>query len=618
MELNAKIKQKLEQPALRISLVIVASIVVIVAGLCIGDAALYSNKVHKGVKVSDVQLGGETKSEALVELNRLSNVLERKTITITYKNNTWKANPRELDARIDTKKTIDKAFAIGRRGKFFKVVGDRIGLWFKPRNVEPVFTYDKNKLDEFIKGITKKVNRPAEDGEIKIVNSRAMIASSKDGRQVKKKVLVDRLLKAFAYKNSTSIELPVVVQKPDITEQDLSDVRDTVKQIIKAPVVLRYRDKKWEIPVTQISEWLEFNKVREGRDWGIDIKFDKDEMTGYLEQQTKEISTEPKDAEFKIEGDKVAIVPGNNGIEVDLDKACNDVFDASKTEDSREVMLVTETTKPKLTTEDAGKMGIKEKVSSYTTFFNGGQTSRVHNIQTLANSLDGNIVAPNETFSFNGTIGPRTAAKGYREAPAIINGELVPSLGGGVCQVATTLFNVIFFGGYEVVERHNHSFFISHYPTGRDATVSWDGPDLKFKNNTSAYVLIKTRTTSGSITISFYSTNQNIKVEYTTSGPSNYKSAPTKRVDDPTLAKGVTKVEERGIAGRDVSVYRIVYKNGKVAKKDTFFSRYPPGKSVVRIGTREVAAPPAPGATPPVTAKPTIPPTTVPAPIPGE
>ncbi len=616
MELNAKIKQRLEQPILRISLIIVASIVVIIAGLSIADAALYSNKVHKGVKVSGVQFGGDTRTEARAELNRLAHVLENKTITITYKNNTWKANPRELDVRIDADKTIDKAFAVGRSGKFAKVVGDRIGLWFKPRNIDLELAYNEDKLDKFIKRITKKVNQPAVDGAIKVVDGRAILTSSKDGREVKKTILVDQLFKAFAYKDISSIELPVVVQKPDIAENDLSDVRDTVKQIIKAPVVLKYRDKKWEIPVTEIAEWLDFAKVREGQDWGIDVKFDKDKVTGYLEEQTKEISTDPKDAEFKIEGDKVTIVPSNDGTKVDLDKASSDIFDASKTEDSREVMLATETSKPKLTTEDAGKMGIKEKVSSYTTFFNAGQTSRVHNIQTLASTLDGNIVAPNETFSFNGTIGPRTAEKGYREAPAIINGELVPSIGGGVCQVATTLFNVIFFGGYEVVERHNHSFFISHYPTGRDATVSWDGPDLKFKNNTSAYVLIKTQTVGGSITISFYSTTQNVKVEYTTAGPSNYRAAPTKRVDDPTLLKGATKVEQHGIAGRDVSVHRKVYKDGKLVKEDTFFSRYSPGKSVVRVGTREAATPPAPGTTTPTTIKPITTPTTMPAPAP--
>ncbi len=618
MELNDKIKQRFEQPSLRILLIIVASIVVIIAGLSIADAALYSDKIHKGVKISGVQLGGETRSEALAELNRLSDVLEHKTITITYKNNSWKVSPRELDARIDTKKTVDKAFSIGRTGNIIKVAGDRIGLWFKPRRVDPELAYDKDKLDKFIRSISKKVNQQAVDGAIKVVDGRAILTSSKDGREVKENILVSKLFKAFAYKDINNIELPVVVQKPDIEENALSDVKDTVKHIIKAPVVLKYRDKKWEIPVTEIADWLDFSKVREGQNWGIDVKFDKDKVTGYLEEQTKGIATEPKDAEFKVEGDKVTIVPSNEGTKVDLDKACSDIFDASKVEDSREVMLATETLKPKLTTEDAGKMGIKEKVSSYSTFFNAGQASRVHNIQTLASSLDGNIVAPNEVFSFNGTIGPRTAEKGYREAPAIINGELVPSLGGGVCQVATTLFNVIFFGGYEVVERHNHSFFISHYPTGRDATVSWDGPDLKFKNNTSAYVLIKTQTTGGSITISFYSTNQNIKVEYTTSGPSNYRPAPTKRVDDPTLPVGVTKIEERGIAGRDASVHRKIYKDGKLIKEDTFFSKYTPGKSVVRVGTRAAAAPPAPGTTTPTTIKPVTTPTTVPAPTPAQ
>lgn len=616
MEVNAETKQKVERRALRISVIIVASIIVIIAGFFVADAVAYTNKVHKGVKISGISVGGESRNGVVPELNQLSDALQHKTITIKYKGTTWKAKPSQLDVRVDVKKTFDKAFSIGKKGKFFDVVGERISLWFKPRNVDPEFTYDTDKLNKFVKGITKAMNQPAEDAAIKIVDGRAMITSSKDGRQVETKTLIAGLFKALSNKNISSIELPIVTQKPDITEKDLSGVKDTVKQMIKTPVTLKYRDKVWEIPESKISEWVDFNKVRDGQRWGVDVKLDKEEVTGYLEQQTKEIETEPKDAEFKIVGDKVTILPSNDGTEVDLEKAYEDIFDASKTYDSREVMLETKTTKPKLTTEDAENMGIKEKVSSYTTFFNAGQTSRVHNIQTLAGSLNGNIVAPGETFSFNGTIGPRTAEKGYREAPAIINGELVPSIGGGVCQVATTLFNVIFFGGYNVVERHNHSFFISHYPTGRDATVSWDGPDLKFKNDTTAYVLIKTQTTGGSITISFYSTNQNVKVDYTTWGPSNYRPAPTKRVDDPTLPKGVTKVQEKGIAGRDVSVHRKVYKNGKLLKEDTFFSKYQSGKSVVRVGTKAVETPPAAGTTTPVTTKPATPatpPTTVPA-----
>jgi hypothetical protein len=168
--------------------------------------------------------------------------------------------------------------------------------------------------------------------------------------------------------------------------------------------------------------------------------------------------------------------------------------------------------------------------------------------------------------------------------------ELVPSLGGGVCQVATTLFNTIFFGGYKVVERHNHSFFISHYPTGRDATVSWGGPDLKFKNDTDTYLLIKTKTTAGSITIDFYSTKRNIKVDYKTAGPSNFRPSTTQTVNDPSMPKGVKKVVDKGFSGRDVTVYRTVMLDGEVHIKDTFVSKYAPKKTIVHVGTGAVPA----------------------------
>ncbi len=182
-------------------------------------------------------------------------------------------------------------------------------------------------------------------------------------------------------------------------------------------------------------------------------------------------------------------------------------------------------------------------------------------------------------------LGDISLDNGYAEALIILGDQTIKGVGGGVCQVGTTMFNTIFFGGYEVIERHNHSFYISHYPLGRDATVSWGGPDLKFKNDTPAYILIKVKTTASSITVSFYSANQDVKVDYTTEGPTNFRDVPPQIIEDPAMPKGVSKQEEEGFSGRDVTVYRTVYRNGTEVRKDRFFSRYVPKKAVIRVGT---------------------------------
>lgn len=570
-------------------IVVVTTLLLFILG--VADAAYYSNKIHKGINISKVSLGGKGKDAAVRDIKALAKALEAKTIRIKYEDKTWELKPEEIDFSVDVEKSFKRAFNLGKEGGLFNNTKTRIGLWFAPRQLEPAYKYDRKKLDELIREIKGDVDIPTEDAAIKIVESRAAISNSKDGLEVKRQVFINKILKALSDKDIKSISLPVAVTKPDITEDDLSEAKKTIKQMLKEPLTLRYKTETWDVSIKQITDWMEFDKVREGDHWTLKPVLNRDEVVSFVEEKTKNLAKKPTNADFKIEGDKVAIVPSSDGIKVDSGKAYDDIVRASNDDDKRVVMLSMVPAKPKLTTEDASKMGIEEKVSSFTTTYNPGQAARVHNIRTLANELDGTILAPGEEFSFNGAMGPRTAAKGYREAPAIVNGRLVPSLGGGVCQVATTLFNAIFFGGFEVVERHNHSFFISHYPTGRDATVSYGGPDLKFKNSYPAHLLIKTVATSSSITISFYSTSQGFEVTYTTAGPSNFKPAGVIREDDPTLPAGTEKVFEEGYSGRDVTVYRTIHKDGKKVKEDKFFSRYRPKKQIVKVGTKPIETP---------------------------
>ena len=209
-----------------------------------------------------------------------------------------------------------------------------------------------------------------------------------------------------------------------------------------------------------------------------------------------------KDATFKVSGGSVSVIPSQDGVGPDMEALARELTQVLKDpESTRSVALRTRRVAPKITTAKAQTMGIKERISRYTTTFAASNRPRVSNIHTLADAIDGTLIAPGGTFSFNGTVGPRTAEKGYQEAPAIVDGKLVPQLGGGICQVGTTLFNTIFESGLPVVERHNHSFYISHYPKGRDATVSWGGPDFKFKNDTDHWVLLVTAYSDSSLTI---------------------------------------------------------------------------------------------------------------------
>ena len=200
----------------------------------------------------------------------------------------------------------------------------------------------------------------------------------------------------------------------------------------------------------------------------------------YLERLSATVSHKPQDAHFQVTATgKIVIRPSAPGLQLDIAATAKAIAAAAFSTDKRTANLVVQVANPQRTTEIAKTMGITSVVSSYTTTY-GGTPGRLNNVQLVAKLIDGTLIAPGETFSFNGTTGERTAAKGFQEAPVIINGELQNGLGGGICQVSTTVFNAAFEAGLPITARTNHALYISHYPLGRDATVNYPDLDLKF------------------------------------------------------------------------------------------------------------------------------------------
>jgi vancomycin resistance protein YoaR len=241
---------------------------------------------------------------------------------------------------------------------------------------------------------------------------------------------------------------------------------------------------------------------------------------------------------------------------------------------------------PDRTTAEAKKMGINGVVSSYTTIYSG-DANRVHNVQLVANLIDNTLIAPGRTFSFNGTTGERNAAKGFLEAPVIINGELQTGLGGGVCQVSTTVFNTAYEAGLNVTARTNHALYISHYPQGRDATVNYPDTDLKFVNDTGHWLLLRTFVGSSSLTVNLYGSPQKRRVESEVAPLRTTGSPPVTWRKDPTLFKGRRVVYASGSSPLATSVHRRVYdRNGDLLYDNVWYSSYRGDKKIVLVGTK--------------------------------
>jgi vancomycin resistance protein YoaR len=378
--------------------------------------------------------------------------------------------------------------------------------------------------------------------------------------------------------------LPVRTTEPKVEAEQLAGALQQARRAVSAPVRLVVAARAFRLPRWRLAQLLEL--PADGR---TSLAIGGAAADGYFRKLARTVDTKPRDARFAVDGRKVRIVPSKPGVGLDVTASAKAILAAATSGGPREARLVTEQTRPQLTTAKAQTMGIKGLVSSYETIY-GGDANRRHNVQLVAHLVDNHLIKPGEEFSFNKTTGERSAEKGFLEAPVIINGEVQTGLGGGVCQVSTTVFNAAFDAGLSITDRTNHALYISHYPLGRDATVDYPSVDLKFKNDTGHWLLLRTFVGDSSLVVNLYGTDPHRKVEVETAPLRVVSPAPVEKVKDPSLAKGETEVEEYGVPAQATSVHRRVFSaNGKLMYDTTWSSSYRAEPEVIRVGTEKPA-----------------------------
>lgn len=559
------------------------------------DAFASAGRVHPGVVVSGVSVGGMNPEAATKALEAQLPAKADAPVTVVYGKKTWTVKPEDLGLTFDYPDLAVQAMAVGRGNGFASSISERVRAWFGGVELPAQAVADAAKMEKVLGEIAKTTNVPPRDAAVEIKNTTVSVNPSADGVELEREQLSSDMRSAFTLQNRT-VAVPVKTALPTISNKSAEAARVIALQMISSPVTVTYTGKQWTFRPAEIGKMIEFRAQESSATSQSSAASSALEPIVSPTAASKMVA--PKlgadvgkpavDARFKTSNGTVTVVPSQDGIGADMESLAVDLTAAlkSKSPEARTVEIKTTVATPKLTTQQAREMGVQERISTFTTTYDAGNQSRVNNIHTLGSALDGKLVAPGATFSFNGAVGERTAAKGYQEANAIVNGKLVPQLGGGICQVGTTLFNTVFFSGFPVLERQNHSFYISHYPTGRDATVSWGGPDLKWKNDTKNWVLVSVSYTEDSITMALYGTNPKNEVAYTTGPFTNETPYPIEKVPDPTLAAGLQVVQDRGLTGRKCVVTRTVTKAGQPVRKDTFVSVYKPKIEVVRIGTK--------------------------------
>jgi len=232
---------------------------------------------------------------------------------------------------------------------------------------------------------------------------------------------------------------------------------------------------------------------------------------------------------------------------------------------------------------------IKEVIGSFTTKFDASNRARSENIRIAARKINGSLIMPGEVFSLSKVIGPVTVENGFKIAKVIVNNEFVDGVGGGLCQIATTMYNAVLMAQLKVVERVPHSALISYVPPGRDATIASGSIDFKFKNTTNAPIYLESYTSQNTVTINFYGKNTH-KGEVVKFESEVLEKVPYKKVykNDPMLPKGVQKLSNKPQNGLKVKTYMLIYENGKLKEKKLLsIDYYKPVNAIILVGTKE-------------------------------
>ncbi|NLT96203.1 MAG: hypothetical protein GXW85_11890 [Clostridia bacterium] len=336
-----------------------------------------------------------------------------------------------------------------------------------------------------------------------------------------------------------------------------------------------------------LKRWWERLLIKkDGYNIPLKLEIRRDIAAKEIQRLTQELVIKPQDAKFKISAqNEVVIVPDVPGVDIDTEKMIKELEDKLSLQGPLSILAQTKVAQAKKTAEDLKKLKIEKLYGQFTTWFNPQKKNRTQNIIMAAQALNDYIVAPGEEFSFNQVVGPRTKEAGYNEAPIILNNQFVEGIGGGVCQVSSTLYNVLVRTKLVITERHPHSLPVQYVPKGMDAAVVYGLKDLKFVNNTKGHLLIKTYVGQGALTIKIFGrAEEEYNVEVVNIVEKTFIPKTIVKTTE-ELSPGQIVVEHHGAEGYIVRVERIIKDKNQRILVHEILSRdyYPPIDKVILI-----------------------------------
>lgn len=552
----------------------------------------HTGRIYTGVSVAGVSIGGLTRSEAYQRLGERLYPYPLPPIVLEHEGEQWPLSAAQVQARADLLDAVNRAYLYGRSGSLLNDVVAQLRAAVLGATITPRVEVDAEELRAAVAALAAGVDRPA------VAERRLgdVVIPAQAGRSVDVEATLQGLLQRLVDGAAGTVQAPLIVHSIAAPAPSVTPSAPLGNDVEMRPLLLRSQVDNFALALTPAELRTMLRSVDPP-------ELDEASLRRFLEPIAAQIERRPRDARLRFNpqtGAVTVLSPSFPGRALDVDATVAAIRSALAG-GADEASLVVKTIEPAVDMNRIAEMGIRELVASGRTYFAGSSASRIRNIEVAAKQFEGVVIPPNGIFSFNQIVRDVSSANGFEDSLIIWGDRTAVGVGGGVCQVSTTVFRAAYQGGFPIVERYNHGYVVDWYgEPGLDATIFTPTVDFRFRNDTGAYLLIEpvVDSVNGVITFNFYGTKPNRTV--TISKPEItdvIKPGPPVYTVDESLAPGQMKQVEWQKDGMTVTVTRTIVENG-TTRTDTLRSKYQPWRAVYLVGPGTVTPTPEPTSAP--------------------
>jgi vancomycin resistance protein YoaR len=563
------------------------------------------DRIVPGVSVAGIDLSGMTHEEAVAALANQYTYANEAIFTFRDGDDIWQMSAEDLGVTFDVDETVIRAYLVGHKPDTIRSLSEQARTWFTGKSVPPIVTYNQTVAQTFFEEIATEIDSEPLDATLSVDGLTVSTTRGQTGRKLNVAATLADLNNVLLAFDSGS-EIPLAINETPPIVWNVDEAANSIRAALSGSIELTATDINgqqlgpWTVSQDQIASLLSVT-LQDNLDGtrSYDVSISLEAFSGFLETLAPGLITPASDGRFNFDPNTrelIVVAPSSSGRELNVTDTIVRLEEAVFTNDGRIVPMAFNYTLPRYHNQSSAiELGITELVAESTTYFTGSDNNRRTNIAVGASKLDGVIIAPGEEFSFNYLLGEIEPESGFVDGKVIFGGRTVTGIGGGICQVSTTVFRAAFEGGFAITERNSHGYRVGYYelnstPPGLDAAIWQPERDFRFQNNTPYHLLIETDIipAQDAIQFRFYST-RHWRTEIEEAIIKDEISAPANKfISNKDLQPGEIRQVDYSADGADVTVYRNIYDlSGELVTRDYEFTHYLPWQAIFEVAPND-------------------------------